>query len=319
MSGRSGWARRGNLIGIAAWVACIVALCALAVPSAAQDPFRSGAATAGAPRAAEPPGLATQAWFAVQKVQRETQQQIQRHMKAIAEDGSSAALLIGMGLAFLYGVIHTAGPGHGKMVVASYFLGHDARPWLGILMGLRIAVTHVIAAVVLVGIADITVRSLMGGQPDQVWWMQLASYGAIAVIGAVMLVRAVGRLKRGEAAERHHHGHGHDHGHDGKQQGILAAAAGLAPCTGALLIMLYALANGIVLAGILLVVCISLGMAAAVAIIGVLCIVARRWVVSAVAHEGSGRQWIFTGLELLGSLAIAGLGTAMFVAAVQAG
>ena len=286
---------------------------AIAAPSPAADPLRAGGPAAEAPRASEPPGFATQAWFAFQKLQRETQQRIQRHMKAIAEDNSATALIVGMGLAFLYGVIHTAGPGHGKMVVASYFLGHAARPWRGVLMGLHIAVTHVIAAVVLVGVADITVRNLMGGQPDQVRWLQLASYGAIAAIGAAMLVRAVGTLRRGAAADGHHHDH------DGKQQGFLAAAAGLAPCTGALLIMLYALANGIVLAGILLVACISLGMAAAVAIIGVLCIFTRRWMVTAVARQGGGRQWFFGGLELAGALAIAGLGAAMFVATVQAG
>ena len=325
MSGRREQARRrAGVAGVALACLLAVAMAAAVGPATAADPLRGGSPAPETARPSEPPGLATQAWFAFQKLQRETQQRIQRHMSAIAKDDSAAALLVGMGLAFLYGVLHTAGPGHGKMVVASYFLGHDARPWRGMLMGLRIAVTHVIAAVVLVGVADITVRNLLGGAPDEVRWLQLASYGTIAAIGGFMLVRAVRRLKQGEAAAFHHHDHAaqgrdHAHDHDGKQQGLLAAAAGLAPCTGALLIMLYAFANGIVLSGILLVACISLGMAMTVALIGVICIVARRWMVAAVARQGHGRSWFFGGLELAGAIAIAGLGAAMLVATVQAG
>jgi hypothetical protein len=54
---------------------------------------------------------------------------IGRYMAAIRDGTGSAPLLFGIGFAFLYGVVHTLGPGHGKMVVASYFVGRDAQVW----------------------------------------------------------------------------------------------------------------------------------------------------------------------------------------------
>lgn len=52
---------------------------------------------------------------------------------------SRAAFALILGLAFIYGVLHAVGPGHGKSVVASYFVAHHARWTSGILMGSAIS------------------------------------------------------------------------------------------------------------------------------------------------------------------------------------
>ena len=100
-------------------------------------------------------------------------------MKAIRDGDTSVPLLIGVGLAFLYGVIHALGPGHGKLVVASYFLARDARIMRGLLMGLQIAVCHVLSAMVVVAAADLLLRQAFGGAPAEVAGVRLASYGLI--------------------------------------------------------------------------------------------------------------------------------------------
>ena len=59
-------------------------------------------------------------------------------------------------MAFGYGVLHAAGPGHGKMVVSSFFLGRHARFVTGILVGAIISVlqvTSAIASVLLLSLA----------------------------------------------------------------------------------------------------------------------------------------------------------------------
>jgi ABC-type nickel/cobalt efflux system permease component RcnA len=83
--------------------------------------------------------------------QREANRLIATHMRAIRDGESSLPLVIGAGLAFLYGVVHALGPGHGKLVVVSYFLSREAQIGRGLLMGLQIAVFHVISAMVVVG------------------------------------------------------------------------------------------------------------------------------------------------------------------------
>lgn len=289
-------------------------------------------AEAASPPAAASP--ATSGWYAefwrlIKNLQREASRQIGRHMYAIAKGESPTALWVGMGLAFLYGVLHTLGPGHGKMVVASYFLAHDARVARGLWMGLKIAITHVVSAVALVWLADITFRKMLGGSPAEVRWVQLASYASIAAIGIWMFYRAVrrsfGNANGGHGHEScaHDHGLASSHGHERdarharRQQSLLAVTAGLAPCTGALLIMLYALANDIVLSGVLLVACISAGMALTVAAIGIFCILARQAALAAVTRESRPRRWVATGLEYLGAVAITGIGALFFMATMQ--
>ena len=250
-------------------------------------------------------------------LQRTMVRDIGRHMASIRDGTGSYALLTGIAFAFAYGVIHTLGPGHGKMIVASYFVGRNARITRGLWMGIQIAVTHVISAIVLVLAVDITFRQMLGGEPAESWWIRLISFSLIAIIGVTMLINAIRASfrKNGAHDHDHHHGHAHDHGHhhhgpshDGRSQGALAVLAGLVPCTGAILVMLFALANGIVFAGVLMVVAISAGMALTMAAIGIAAILVRRVMLLATG-EGSPRGYIVaTALEYAAALLILAVG-----------
>jgi ABC-type nickel/cobalt efflux system permease component RcnA len=279
------------------------------------SPFKPApTAPSGQAAPAPAPASADQSFYAKALVwavdfQRVMVRDIGRHMAAIRDGTSSYALLVGIGFAFAYGVIHTLGPGHGKMIVASYFVGRDAQILRGLWMGLQIAVTHVISAIVLVLAVDITFRQMLGGEPAQSWWIRLISFGLIAIIGGTMLLNAI-RASFGKANgdDHDHHHHGHSHHHDGRSLGALAVLAGLVPCTGAILVMLFALANGIVLAGVLMVIAISAGMALTMAAIGIAAILVRR-VMLLVTGEGSPRGYIVaTGLEYAAALLILAVG-----------
>ena len=125
--------------------------------------------------------------------QREANRMIAQHMRAIRDGETSAPLLIGMLLAFAYGVLHALGPGHGKVIVVSYFLSRDAQIMRGLLMGLQIAVFHVLSAAVVVALADLVLRQAFGGAPAEVAGVRLASYGLIALIGVGMTGQALRR------------------------------------------------------------------------------------------------------------------------------
>jgi ABC-type nickel/cobalt efflux system permease component RcnA len=169
-------------------------------------------------------------------------------------------------------------------------------------------------------VVDITFRQMLGGEPAESWWIRLISFSLIAIIGATMLVNAIrasfgksGGPNHNHGHDHHdhaHHHHGHSHGthNDGHSQGALAVLAGLVPCTGAILVMLFALANGIVVAGVLMVIAISAGMALTMAAIGVAAILLRR-VMLLVTGEGSRRGYIVaTALEYAAALLILAVG-----------
>jgi ABC-type nickel/cobalt efflux system permease component RcnA len=260
--------------------------------------------------------------------QRESNRLIANHMKAIRDGETAGPLLIGLVLAFAYGVVHALGPGHGKVVVASYFLGREAQIGRGLMMGLQIAVFHVLSAIVVVALADLVLRQAFGSAPAEVAGVRLTSYGLIALIGATMLFQAIrrSRLRRagievGHDCCGHDHGHAHgdhdhgDHSHGGRraQEGALSLGVGIVPCTGAVLILLYALANDILLPGLLLVVAIAAGMAITMGALGMLSILARNAVATRLEAAGTGGSGAFgVASDYGGAVLITLIGVALF-------
>ena len=260
--------------------------------------------------------------------QRESNRLIAKHMKAIRDGDTAGPLLIGLMLAFAYGVVHALGPGHGKVVVASYFLGRDAQIGRGLMMGLQIAVYHVLSAIVVVALADLVLRQAFGSAPAEVAGVRLTSYGLIALIGATMLAQAVrrSRLRRagievGDDCCGHGHSHSdrvHVHGSGSRagvraQEGALSLGVGIVPCTGAVLILLYALANDILLPGLLLVVAIAAGMAITMGALGMLSIVARSAVAARLGRSNGAQSAALTVVsDYGGAVLITLIGMALF-------
>jgi nickel/cobalt transporter (NicO) family protein len=91
---------------------------------------------------------------------------------------------------------------------------------------------------------------------------------------------------------------------------------GLVPCTGAVLILLYAIANDILFAGVLLVVAIA-GMAITMSMLGILSVVVRRAVARHVKANGNGSGRLTVAMDYAGALAITALGGGLFWAALQ--
>lgn len=292
------------------------------IPARAANPF-----TGGSGPSAEEAHPATAAWGpiaavgrALLTVQREANRMIAQHMRAIRDGDSALPLLIGTALAFAYGVVHALGPGHGKLVVVSYFLAREARIGRGLLMGLQIAICHVLSAMAVVALADLLLRQAFGGPPAEVAGLRLASYGLILLIGLVMLAQAVRRSQQRRAGIEpaaccgHHH---HEHGatREKTQQGALSLGVGLVPCTGAVLILLYAMANDILMAGMLLVSAIAAGMAMTMGALGLLSVIARRTVAARLAN-GGGEHRFAAAMDYAGALAITLIGSALFWSAL---
>ncbi|HEY4164706.1 MAG TPA: sulfite exporter TauE/SafE family protein [Dongiaceae bacterium] len=202
----------------------------------------------------------------------------------IKDGGHPWALWGGLVIGLLYGIFHALGPGHGKTVIVGYFLGHHARPWRGVVMASWISISHVIGAIVIVFVVHTILSRSLASPVDEVDGLRVFSYAAILLIGLFMLYSAL----RGGHSHAHAHGHeGHDHGHvhgpacahvpgAGRQQGILGIAAGFIPCSGATLILVFALTNGIILSGIAMTLAIAVGMAMTLSVMGVTSILVRR-------------------------------------------
>jgi nickel/cobalt transporter (NicO) family protein len=251
------------------------------------------------------PSLWRQAVGFVVRTETRFSRELNRQLGAIRRGEGSAALIAGILAAFLYGVFHTLAVGHGKTVVVGYFLGNRARPMHGVAMASWIAVCHVVAAIV-VALATywILERTLLS-PVEQNHWIRMISFGAIALIGAWMLVNAW----RGSVGHHHHDHSHHHHGGTGHRR-LLALAAGFVPCSGAILILTFAIANGILMSGLAMVLAIAVGMALTLAGLGLASMLLHHQVAVRFAGRGRAARW----LGLLGPLLILVIGGLLFLA-----
>ncbi len=83
--------------------------------------------------------------------QRQLQGVLAGHALQLFEAGGY--FVTGMAVAVALGLVHALTPGHGKAVIFSYFLGHNAHPFSGIKVAAEAAVTHGSIVVILVLIA----------------------------------------------------------------------------------------------------------------------------------------------------------------------
>lgn len=231
----------------------------------------------------------------IKSFQRRANAEIAAHMNAIQRGDDLGAFFLGLAIAFAYGVIHAFGPGHGKFIIVSYFLGREVRVARGVVMAVQVAIVHVIAAVIIVWLADTVLRAGFGIGLSEVPGIRAASFLIIVGIGLYMLYQA-GRASSvsvsdgGADGHGHGHSHGHDHGRGGLEGGLLALAAGMVPCPGAVLIMLYAVANDMIYPGFLLVGSMSLGIGLSICVLGVGAILARQTAMQVMERSGSSRS-----------------------------
>lgn len=152
-------------------------------------------------------------WAAAQ--QRAFQNSMARTLRGIRA-GEAGAILALLSVCFGYGFFHAVGPGHGKVLIGGYGLARKVR-WLrlssiSLLASLGQAVTAVVLVYAGVWLLNLSRQALIGVAEDI---MAPASYGAIALIGAWLVLRGARKLARSRQAHApHDHDHGHDHHHD---------------------------------------------------------------------------------------------------------
>ncbi len=287
------------------WFALAALLLVLPVIGHAQQAPLFPAPSSQPSEPATSPSLWRQAAGFVVRTEARFSRELNRQLAAIRRGAGSGALLAGILAAFLYGVFHTLAVGHGKTVVVGYFLGNRARPMHGIAMASWIAVCHVVAAIVVAVATHLILARTLMSPVEQNHWIRMISFGAIALIGAWMLVGAW----RGTGGHHHHNHDHHHHGGTGHRR-LLALAAGFVPCSGAILILTFAIANGILASGLAMVAAIAVGMALTLAGLGLVSMLLHHQVAIRFAGHGRATRW----LGLIGPMLILVIGGLLFLA-----
>jgi nickel/cobalt exporter len=261
-------------------------------------------------------------------------QQLQGALSALKTDSSA---FWGLSLAsFAYGVFHAAGPGHGKAVLASYMIANETALRRGLMLAALAALLQGVVAISLVGVAALLFNATAKHMSDAAALVETLSYGAIAALGA-RLVWTKGRAFFAalrplepapvqsrfvcEAIDDPYHVHGPDCGHlhapDPSTLGerfswpdalATVVAAGARPCSGAILILVFALSKGLFLVGVSSALLISAGTAITTGGLAAFAVFAKD-AASRLSQPGSRRSLLLTrGAELLAAALVLALG-----------
>jgi ABC-type nickel/cobalt efflux system permease component RcnA len=192
------------------------------------------------------------------------QQQLNQKMavliRRVRETKSQGPLLLLILISFVYGVVHAAGPGHGKAVAMSYMVSRDSDVRGCVLLGNFIALFHGLSGIILVLIIHFVLQNTVMGSLESVTRItQIISYSLIALVGMFLLVKNLYSWHR-----RTETGISSHSGSDGvKRNGPLSTAliVGMIPCPGVVLIMLFAMSLHMLWLGLLLAVIMIVGMA----------------------------------------------------------
>jgi nickel/cobalt exporter len=321
---------------------------------AQNSPF-AGLRSGGAPQPVSAGGIV--GWLFAK--QAEFYQQFSGLIRSAKADGSAVWSLLGV--SFLYGVFHAAGPGHGKAVVSSYVVANGETWVRGVVLSLASGLLRALAAIAIVGVAAALLNARASTMNGAVNVIESASYALIVVIGARLLwvkgrifLRAL-RATRHPISEvgaavtsthddqdlrgydRRHgidsprpagHGHAHAHHQDafgedhahapaleeligvgGWRRGLTATVAvGLRPCSGAIPVLVFAMAQGLSWVGAGSALVMGLGTFITVATIATVAVTARDTASRLAAARSRHGALAIHGTEVAAAAVITGCG-----------
>lgn len=359
---------------------------------------------AGPGPVASPPSAYQRAWYWLLAEQQRVNRQLVAAVKQMKNGDMLGGTLLLAFLSFMYGILHAAGPGHGKAVISSYVLANEKTVRRGIMLSFLAALFQAFSAIAVVGVLAVVLNATSLEIRATEAWIETVSWAFVAAVGLWLLwgqAKTFWQGRRAKAGETvaakvptgavtleqsaHHHDHGegcecghahahHDHhgaprvepfvqkiaplgagsagsardgshpdthyhaagevcpscGHahmpDPKDlQGDLswskalaiAFSIGIRPCTGAILVLIFSLSQGLFLAGVFSTFAMALGTAITVSLLASLALGSRDL---AVRLAGAGRGWagmVASSAAFAGSALVFLMGVSFFIASLN--
>jgi nickel/cobalt transporter (NicO) family protein len=257
------------------------------------------------------------------------------------------------GVSFLYGIFHAAGPGHGKAVITSYLFASRQTVRRGILIAFAAALTQGAVAIAFVLAATLILRATAIGMTKATDWITIMSYGMVAAMGAWLVwTKATGGSHSHSHAHApasgdvhgHHGDHAHDDGHHhectaghdcshapdpqllGSSRPLTVSrawsailAVGIRPCSGAIIILVFALSQHLLFAGLASVLVMSLGTAITVSTLVVLAVSAKDYALHLAGADSPAAERAVRAFEIAAALFVMLFGLTLFGGALAAG
>ncbi|MEX0694000.1 MAG: nickel/cobalt transporter [Rhodospirillales bacterium] len=257
------------------------------------------------------------------------------YLRQLAQkDGDWRVFLSLVAASFIYGVFHAAGPGHGKAVVSGYLLSHHQTLRTGIALSVASAFCQGLVAICIVYGLVVLAGFLPRDTQTAVTFTERASFAMVAMLGGYLLARSLRKLHaRIWGTSGHVHGHAHHHGDDTDGCGhthvptaaqaatvrdfrsaiAVVLSVGIRPCTGAVIVLVFANLASLHWAGIGAVAAMSLGTAITVASLAIFAVSIRKGITSMTWINAKYADYAIDVLALAGGAVILSIGIVLLV------
>ncbi|AJJ09775.1 high-affinity nickel-transport family protein [Yersinia rohdei] len=235
--------------------------------------------------------------------QKNMHQQMAQLLQQVKANPHQAGLALMM-FSLIYGVLHAVGPGHGKVVIVTYLATHPAQLKSSLKLTFAASILQggvaILLVTVLLGVLQLSSRYLHQSS----FWLEKGSFLLVIALGVLLCFRALKRLYQQikmlkpqkmsiqriqPLADNHIHsdscGCGHRHmpsaqelqaGGDWRTRLAIVLAMGMRPCSGAIMVLLFAKVIGVYWWGILSAIAMAIGTSLTISVLALFVHYARR-------------------------------------------
>lgn len=203
--------------------------------------------------------------------------------------------------AFLYGVFHSLGPGHGKVLIFSYILTEKPKVLKAISTSYLIATVHALSGLIVASIIIISLKTYSTSANNiesSSLLISRFSYALIIAIGLFLLIKEI--RNKGE------------HSHKFKNIPFILSV-GLIPCPGTIILVTFLSAMGLTAMGYLSVLFIILGMGLTISLVGLISLFSKKSVSHIISRENKKTDRTYKVISIFGATLLILFGIFFFI------
>jgi ABC-type nickel/cobalt efflux system permease component RcnA len=216
-------------------------------------------------------------------------------IRSLNDENSLNVSLMILGIAFLYGMVHAAGPGHGKALVAFYFTSNKSDYKKAFKMGYMISIIHAISALSLTFGIFFIIKTMFRQNFNEISNIAMLISSVMIILVGLYIIYSGYQSRRvvEKKIERVN-----------KSEYGVALSAGIVPCPGVMTIVLFCIVLKEYLLGVLAAITMSIGMGLTISVAGIASIALNK------RFNFNARAYI---LEIVGGVLILALGIFLFL------
>ncbi|SON52623.1 nickel/cobalt transporter [Vibrio tapetis] len=193
-------------------------------------------------------------------------------------------------VSFGYGILHSMGPGHGKVIVATYLMTQPSNAKSSLYITVLSSILQAVVAIALVTTLLAVFQSSMREIHSHAEVVMKLSYFCVALLGFTLCYKALRKLvfvkrEKGLQQQASNTQNGSCTDSSYREKAAIILAIGLRPCTGAIMILLFANMVGLYWVGIVSALIMAIGTCITTSCIALMTLSGKKVVLGYMKHS----------------------------------